>query len=240
MAARTAKVKLVKEGWTIIELAELVVVALAGNFDGVGNGRVRDVPDLRAIRYYTTIGLLDRPAEMRGRTAYYGRRHLLQLVAIKRLQAQRLSLAEVQERLLGINDRELERLAEVNAELRPSRAASTRSSERTRAALSSPTPPRHEEFWKSSPALAAMPAASSEERQAQRPGVVTLVPLAAGLSVGIEACRAMTADDIAALQAAADPVRQILMERRLIRPDLTGPDQKRGHDDQSNSDTDSR
>src|SRR5262245_46835563 len=126
MAAKTAKEKPSKERWTIAELAELVTAALAGNFEGVGNGRVRDVPDLRAIRYYTTIGLLDRPAEMRGRTAYYGRRHLLQLVAIKRLQAQHLSLAQVQQRLLALNDRELERLSEVNVELSSSLAAATR------------------------------------------------------------------------------------------------------------------
>src|SRR6478752_5729415 len=103
MAAKTAKAKPSKEHWTIAELAERVAAALAGNFDGVGNGRVRDVPDLRAIRYYTTIGLLDRPAEMRGRTAYYGRRHLLQLVAIKKLQAEGNSLSEIQARLIGLS-----------------------------------------------------------------------------------------------------------------------------------------
>ena len=49
--------------------------------------RVRAVPDRRAIRWYTTIGLIDRPVAHRGRTALYGPRHLLQLVAVKRLQA---------------------------------------------------------------------------------------------------------------------------------------------------------
>ena len=65
-------------------------------YDGPPNGRVRDVPDRRTIRYYTTLGLLDPPAEMKGRTVLYGRRHLLQLVAIKQLQARGQSLAEVQ------------------------------------------------------------------------------------------------------------------------------------------------
>ena len=74
------------------------------------SGRVRDVPDLRTIRYYTTLGLLDRPAAMRGRTALYGSRHLLQLAAIKRLQARGLSLAAVQERVVGISDASLRRL----------------------------------------------------------------------------------------------------------------------------------
>ena len=74
--------------WTIEELGDRVALELGGqSYDGVPSGRVRDVPDLRTIRYYTTLGLLDRAAAMRGRTALYGPRHLLQLVLIKRLQA---------------------------------------------------------------------------------------------------------------------------------------------------------
>ena len=90
--------------------------ALGGpGYEGVPSGRVRDVPDLRTIRYYTTLGLLDRPAAMRGRTALYGPRHLLQLVAIKRLQARGLSLAAVQERVVGLSDAALRRLAAAEA-----------------------------------------------------------------------------------------------------------------------------
>ena len=73
--------------WTIDELGAVVALALSVDYAGQANGRVREVPDRRTIRYYTTLGLIDRPARMRGRTALYGRRHLLQLVAIKRLQA---------------------------------------------------------------------------------------------------------------------------------------------------------
>src|SRR5215471_5756100 len=104
--------------WTIEELSAQVAYALSAGYDGSANGRVRDVPDLRTIRYYTTLGLIDRPTAMRGRTALYSRRHLLQLVAIKRLQAKGLSLAEIQERLLGLPNSRLESLAELprNAE----------------------------------------------------------------------------------------------------------------------------
>src|SRR5260370_2104713 len=94
--------KAAEELWTIGELTDRVAAALAGNFAGVASGRVRDVPDLRTIRYYTTLGLLDRAAEMRGRTALYGRRHLLQLVAIKPLQARGLRLAGVPPRRTGV------------------------------------------------------------------------------------------------------------------------------------------
>jgi DNA-binding transcriptional MerR regulator len=82
--------------WTMDELVERVREALAGEYAGAPNGRVRDVPDRRAIRWYTTIGLVDRPLGMRGRTALYGPRHLQQLVAIKRWQAQGRSLAQIQ------------------------------------------------------------------------------------------------------------------------------------------------
>src|SRR3954470_16526491 len=97
--------------WTIDELGEVAMAALAKGYDGPPNGRVRDLPDRRTIRYYTTLGLLDRPAAMRGRTALYGRRHLRQLVAIKRLQARGLSLAEIQARLVGLTDSALAELA---------------------------------------------------------------------------------------------------------------------------------
>src|SRR3954468_20845544 len=97
--------------WTIDELGAAVTAALAEGHDGAPNGRIRDVPDLRTTRYYTTLGLLDRPAEMRGRTALYGPRHLLQLVAVKKLQAGGLSLAQVQERLAGATEAALRELA---------------------------------------------------------------------------------------------------------------------------------
>ena len=71
--------------WTLDELAERVETALAVDYHGQPSGRVRAVPDRRAIRWYTTIGLIDRPVAHRGRTALYGPRHLLQLVAVKRL-----------------------------------------------------------------------------------------------------------------------------------------------------------
>src|SRR5437879_3826825 len=97
--------------WTITELTAEVARALSVDYAGQDSGRVRDVPDLRTIRYYTTLGLIDRAATMRGRTALYGRRHLLQLVAIKRLQAGGATLADLQAKLAGLTDTELAQLA---------------------------------------------------------------------------------------------------------------------------------
>src|SRR5581483_2196724 len=105
--------------WTLEELSAQVALALAVDYAWPASGRVREVPDTRTIRYYTTLGMIDRPAEMRGRTALYGMRHLLQVVAIKRLQAQGLSLAEIQGRLVGLTDAALRELAQVAVDGKP-------------------------------------------------------------------------------------------------------------------------
>src|SRR5918993_960667 len=97
--------------WTLDELAERVDAALAVGYAGQSSGRVRAVPDRRAIRWYTTIGLIDRPVAHRGRTALYGPRHLLQLVAVKRLQAKGLPLVAIQQELAGATDAQLARVA---------------------------------------------------------------------------------------------------------------------------------
>ena len=97
--------------WTLDELAERVDGALAVDYAGPPSGRVRAVPDRRAIRWYTTIGLIDRPVAHRGRTALYGPRHLLQLVAVKRLQASGLPLVDIQRELAGATDTQLARVA---------------------------------------------------------------------------------------------------------------------------------
>lgn len=108
--------------WTLDELVDQVRRALAAHdsgahYSGAPNGRVRDLPDRRAVRWYATTGLVDRPAGMRGRTALYGRRHLLQLVALKRRQAEGRSLAEIQAELAGADDAVLAAVAQVPAEL---------------------------------------------------------------------------------------------------------------------------
>jgi DNA-binding transcriptional MerR regulator len=95
---------------TIDQLVSRVAGALAVDYAGSASGRIRDLPDRRAIRYYATAGLVDRPT-MHGRKAVYSRRHLLQVVAIKRLQAEGLPLAQIQAELAGADDDTLERIA---------------------------------------------------------------------------------------------------------------------------------
>jgi DNA-binding transcriptional MerR regulator len=63
--------------------------------------RVAAIPDGRTVRYYQSIGVVDRPLRYDGRTAVYGWRHLLQVVATKRLQTAGYTLAQVQQSLAG-------------------------------------------------------------------------------------------------------------------------------------------
>jgi DNA-binding transcriptional MerR regulator len=73
------------------------------------DARVSAAPDARTVRYYTTLGLLDRP-RIENRQARYGPRHLLQLLAIKVLQSLDLPLSRIQEVMYGRSDAELQQL----------------------------------------------------------------------------------------------------------------------------------
>ncbi len=182
--------------WTLDDLVARVSDALgAADYPGAPNGRVREVPDRRAIRWYTTIGLLDRPAGMRGRTALYGPRHLAQLVAIKRRQAQGRSLAEIQAELVGADDVALAHIAglvDAEAPVRPEPA------------------PARGAFWAQPVSAPAPPTTHDHE-----PGpVLTGVPLDGGAVLLLPATPGP--DDVAALRAAAAPLIDLLTARGLL------------------------
>src|SRR5215470_5008174 len=84
-------------------------LAARGLLGAAPDPRVSAAPDARTVRYYTTLGLLDRPTIV-SRQARYSQRHLVQLLAIKALQAATLPLADIQERLFGRSDAELQAL----------------------------------------------------------------------------------------------------------------------------------
>jgi DNA-binding transcriptional MerR regulator len=65
------------------------------------DGRVAVEPDARGVRYYQGIGVLDRPNRYDGRRAVYGFRHLLQILAVKRLQQEGHPLHLIQQSLAG-------------------------------------------------------------------------------------------------------------------------------------------
>lgn len=193
--------------WTIDELGAEAALALSVGYEGPPNDRVREVPDRRTIRYYASLGLVDRPAEMRGRTALYGRRHLMQLVAIKRLQARGLSLAEVQEKLLVLTDAALAAIARL-----PDRQAAAgraqAATEEEPAPAPAPTPARRSsKFWAEAPAPAAGAGAET----------LTGVGLGPGATLLLAAARPLDEGDLEAIHAAAAPLLRLLESRRLIR-----------------------
>jgi hypothetical protein len=191
--------------WTIDELGAKVAEALRGpDYHGVSSGRVRDVPDLRTIRYYTTLGLLDRPAAMRGRMALYGPRHLLQLVAVKRLQAQGLSLAAVQERVVGLPEKALRRLAQAPAAVTNSDA------------LPAAPSPRTESFWR-------VHSGDDDVRPAEERDGMQTVPLPEGMVLSLPATRAPDNEDLRVIRLAAAPLIELLKLRGLIGIDPPQP-----------------
>jgi DNA-binding transcriptional MerR regulator len=59
--------------------------------------RVTETLSERTLRYYISQGLVDRPSGKEGVSALYGYRHLLQLLALKRLQASYLPVKKIRE-----------------------------------------------------------------------------------------------------------------------------------------------
>ena len=162
------------------------------------NGQVRAVPDERTIRYYATLGLLDRPVAMRGRTALYNARHVAQVVAIKRLQLRGRSLAEIQTLWPTLDDSTLARMSGVSV------AGTT--------ANPSPASTR-EEFWKREPIETRSPTPV----ESAAPAVSISIELAPHVSITIPMPSGGTLSqaDVRALRAAAAPLVTELAKRRL-------------------------
>jgi DNA-binding transcriptional MerR regulator len=121
------KITVMKDRLTLDELATQVQTLLdeRGLLEAQADGRISAAPDPRTVRYYTTLGLLDRP-EIVAREARYGRRHVLQLCAIKAMQAAGMPLAEVLSVLYGRSNPELEALIASTGASRQSRAPAIR------------------------------------------------------------------------------------------------------------------
>lgn len=76
-------------------------------------GSVSELPDERMVRYYSSGGLISPPEGRQGTAAVYGYLHLLQLLAIKRLQAEHLPIKKIKELVEGKTETDLEQLLEV-------------------------------------------------------------------------------------------------------------------------------
>lgn len=190
--------------WTLDELSAQVAQALAGDSPRQASGRVREMPDIRTIRYYTTRGLIDRPAQMRGRTALYRRRHLLQLVAIKRLQAKGLSLAEIQVQVEGQTDAVLSKLAQLPVHDRQKEETDGIDPSRTEQEAGDR---RNKSFWGASPAPVPETVPKNDG-----PDVLPLigVRLDEGVTLLLESTRPLDELDMETLRSAAAPLLKTL------------------------------
>jgi DNA-binding transcriptional MerR regulator len=182
--------------WTLDELIGKVAEQLDDDaYAGAPNGRVRDVPDARAVRWYSTIGLVDRPV-MRGRTAWYGPRHLLQLVAIKRRQSAGFKIAEIQAELAEAPDDVLQSIAAV--------------------ALPKAAP---DQFWLQHPAEYIPGPHGAPHVQPEShgtPGLLSGVPLGGGAVLLLNTTP--NEDDLVAIRAAARELMNLLAARGLVTP----------------------
>jgi hypothetical protein len=196
--------------WTLDELVRRVAVGLADPaYPGAPNGRVRGLPDRRVVRWYTTTGLVDRPT-MQGRTALYSPRHLLQIVAVKRRQAEGRSLADIQAELAGATDETLRKVAAVPDELI---AAEPEGSEEP-----APRPVRRQRFWADPPAAAPPVSSNGADDTVTK---LAAVSLPGGALLVLPA--APDEDDVDAIHAAARPLLKLLAERGLLTPDERSP-----------------
>jgi DNA-binding transcriptional MerR regulator len=212
----------VADEWTLEQLVGVVREALTADGVRAPNGRIRDVPDARALRWYATIGLLDRPSAFRGRTALYGHRHLLQAVAVKRRQAQGMALAQIQAELSGATDATLRRVARVPDALLANGCEPAAPEPGGSADDLVEVQETRASFWRTPTAgsLAAPSMASASAHQiggahaAVRAEPRHLVRLGPGVVLVLTA--APSAVDVADMRAAAAPLIRLLADRDLL------------------------
>ena len=79
-------------------------------------GTVTTVPDERTIRYYIAEGLIQATDEKQGTSSVFSYLNLLQLVAVKKLQAEHLPIRKIREVVAGKSEQELETLLGIGQE----------------------------------------------------------------------------------------------------------------------------
>jgi DNA-binding transcriptional MerR regulator len=78
-------------------------------------GTVTSVPDERTIRYYMAEGLIQTPEERQGTASVFGYLNLLQLLTVKKLQAEHLPIRKIRELVAGKSELELEMMLGVRS-----------------------------------------------------------------------------------------------------------------------------
>ena len=73
-------------------------------------GTVTSVPDERTIRFYLAESLIQAPEEKQGTASVFGYLNLLQLLTVKKLQAEHLPIRKIRELVAGKTEDDLETL----------------------------------------------------------------------------------------------------------------------------------
>lgn len=81
-------------------------------------GTVTTVPDERTIRFYLAESLITVPQEKQGTASVFGYLNLLQLLTVKKLQAEHLPIRKIRELVGGKSEEELETLLGVSSTTR--------------------------------------------------------------------------------------------------------------------------
>jgi DNA-binding transcriptional MerR regulator len=97
--------------WPITDFVAVVNAALKITGIRPAATRATDVLTERTIRYYTVVGLIDPPVGGPGVPGRYGRRHFLQVLAIKRRQSEGRSIRQLRADVAGARNTKLEKMA---------------------------------------------------------------------------------------------------------------------------------
>jgi DNA-binding transcriptional MerR regulator len=99
----------------LLEFARVGEQVLAEMGFEQARGTVTSVPDERTIRYYMAEGLIETPGEKQGTASLFGYLNLLQLLTVKKLQAEHLPIRKIRELVAGKSEQELELLLGVGS-----------------------------------------------------------------------------------------------------------------------------
>ena len=135
--------------------------------------RTGETLDVRTLRYYRTLGLVEAPLRYDGSRAVFGKKHLLQAIAIKALQRHGLSLAEAQRKLQKLAVPALEELV----------AGLLKAADKRKGSLLAESPHLH-------PLSLSLPAAAFAPSPSAGSGRAMTLDLAPGLTIHADLARA--------------------------------------------------
>ncbi|HEX8098291.1 MAG TPA: MerR family transcriptional regulator [Pyrinomonadaceae bacterium] len=161
----------------VAELTDCAAKILAESGYVQERGTVTEVPDERTTRYYLAEGLISPAEEKQGTASVFGYLHLLQLLSVKKLQAEHLPIRKIRELAAGRTERELERLLGIEG----GGAAKNEAMAYLEKLLMKPTAPSQQNFAPPSPQASAGGGQMRATSAAPQVGYTSLAP---GRTVG--------------------------------------------------------